>query len=41
MTSATRNRTSIGMARNSIENGSVDGVPTAANTKVPMMIQGR
>ena len=29
------------MARNSIENGSVDGVATAAKTKVPMMIHGR
>ena len=35
------NSTSIGMARISIVNGSVDGVATAAKTKVPMTIQGR
>ena len=29
------------MARKSIENGSVDGVATAANTKTPTMIHGR
>ena len=41
MTSETMNSTSIGMASISIENGSVDGVATAAKTKVPMMIHGR
>ena len=41
MISASANRTSIGIASTSIENGSVDGVATAAKTKVPMMIQGR
>ena len=41
MTSAMANSTSIGTASNSIENGSVDGVATAAKTNVPMMIQGR
>ena len=41
ITSATTNSTSIGTASISIENGSVDGVATAAKTKVPRMIQGR
>ena len=41
MTSETKTSTSIGMASISIEYGSVEGVATAANTKVPTMIQGR
>ena len=41
MTSEITNRISIGIASISIENGSVDGVATAAKTMVPMMIQGR
>ena len=41
ITSEIRNSTTIGTARISIVNGSVDGVATAANTNVPKMIQGR
>ena len=41
MISETMNSTVIGTASISIENGSVDGVATAANTNVPTMIQGR
>ena len=36
-----QNSTVIGMASMIIENGSVDGVATAAKTKVPRTIQGR
>ena len=41
MTSDTMNSTVIGNASISIENGSVDGVATAANTNVPTTIHGR
>ena len=41
MTSEIKNRISIGIASISIENGSVDGVATAANTIVPITIHGR
>ncbi len=41
MTSETRNSSDIGIASITIENGSVDGVATAAKTKVPTTIQGR
>ena len=41
MTSETMKSTVIGSASISMENGSVDGVATAANTKVPTTIHGR
>ena len=41
MTSETTNSSVIGSASMSIENGSVDGVATAAKTKTPRMIQAR
>ncbi len=41
ITSEMPNSTSIGMARKSIVNGSVDGVATAAKTNVPITIHGR
>ena len=41
ITSEITNSTSIGIARISIVNGSVDGVATAAKTNVPRMIHGR
>ena len=40
MISAMMKRISIGIASISIENGSVDGVATAAKTKVPITIHG-
>ena len=41
MISEIMNSSVIGSASISIENGSVDGVATAANTNVPTTIQGR
>jgi hypothetical protein len=41
MTSEMKNNSVIGMARNSMLIGSVEGVATAANTNVPTTIQGR
>ena len=41
MPSETRNSNDIGIASMIIENGSVDGVATAAKMNVPTTIQGR